>query len=48
MLENDEIMKGYSISVKNKFSALGQLNTIEERWQKYTSLSQNVEKTKNG
>ena len=33
MLENDEIMKGYSITVKNKFSVLGQLTTTGERWQ---------------
>ena len=33
MLENDEMMNKYSISVKNKFSALGQLTTAEERWQ---------------
>ena len=35
MLENDEMMNKYSISVKNKFSALGQLATTEERWQMF-------------
>ena len=33
MLENDEMMNKYSISVKNKFSALGQLTMAEEWWQ---------------
>ena len=35
MLENDEMMNKYSISVKNKFGALGQLATAEERWQMF-------------
>ena len=33
MLENDERMNKYSINVKNKISALGQLATAEEKWQ---------------
>lgn len=33
ILESDEMMNKYSISVKNKFSALEQLTTAEERWQ---------------
>ena len=33
MLENDERLNKYSISVKNKFSALGQFTTAEKRWQ---------------
>ena len=35
MLENDEMMNRYSISVKNKFSALEQLAKSEERWQMF-------------
>ena len=35
MLENDEMMNKYTISVKNKFSALGQLATAEESWQMF-------------
>ena len=33
MLENIEMMNKYSISVKNKFSALVQFTTVEVRWQ---------------
>ena len=33
MLENDEMVNQYSISVKNKLNALGQLTTAEGRWQ---------------
>ena len=33
ILECDEMWYKYSISVKNKFSALEQLTTAEERWQ---------------
>ena len=35
MLENDEKMIKYSISVKNIFNALGQLARAEERWQMF-------------
>ena len=35
LLESDKMMNKYSISVKNKFSALGQLTTAEERWQMF-------------
>ena len=33
MLENDEMMNKYSISVENKFNALRKLTSAEERWQ---------------
>ena len=33
MLENDEMMNKYSVSVINKFSALGQLTIAVEMWQ---------------
>ena len=33
MLENDVMMNKYSINVKNKFSALGQLTKAEKWWQ---------------
>ena len=35
MLENDAMMNRYSISVKNKFSALEQLAKSVERWQMF-------------
>ena len=33
MSENDKMMNKHSISVKDRFSAPGQLTTAEERWQ---------------